>query len=162
MHGFRRQVLHDAVETTHPRSCSMCAQIELMSTTTSQALKYVVEQIIARVRGMTVSILIAGACGGFHPTLLDPAASLLYLILHTASREQAKTYYEAALSQEQFKIGDPARMASANFLAKCATREVSNVALMEFAEELWELHQHNEAGSVSESDQVVAFIRKIS
>lgn len=124
-------------------------------------LKAVVENTVSRLRGPIVAILIAGACGGLHPTLLDPAASLLYTILRS-SGEEGHLFYQAGLQQEQFKLGDTARMASATYLARCWTGEVSNVSLMEFTEEVWELHQHKEAESVVESDQVVAFIKKLT
>ena len=108
-----------------------------------------------------MAVLISGMCGGWNPTLLDPAASLLYAILQV-SGDDARTFYETALQQEQFKLGDPARIACANYLARCCSGEVSTVSLMVFAERVWELHQQNEGGSVTESDQVVEFIRTLA
>lgn len=134
----------------------------MMSSTESQVLKEVVERIVSRIRGTVVSTLISGACGGLHPTLLDPAATLLYTILRNSPQEEARAFYEAGLCQDQFKLGDAARLTAASFLSQCCTGQISNVALMEFTEELWELHQHNELEPVAESDQVVAFIKKFT
>jgi hypothetical protein len=138
------------------------SQIEMMAASESQISKEVIERILSRIRGTVVATLIAGSCGGLHPTLLDPAAILLYTILRTSSDEDARSFYEAALQQDQFKLGDTARIASAGFFAQCCTGQNSNVSLMEFTEELWELHQHNELEPVAESDQVVAFIKKLA
>lgn len=134
----------------------------MMAVSESQVSKEVVERIVSRIRGTVVATLIAGSCGGLHPTLLDPAATLLYTILRTSSDEDARSFYEGALQQDQFKLGDTARVASAGFLAKCSTGQNSNVALMEFIEQLWELHQHNELEPVAESDQVVAFLKNLA
>jgi len=106
--------------------------------------------------------LIAGICGGFHPTLLDPAATLLYKILRTSPSQEARLFYEVALQQEHFKLGDDARVVSAEYFSRCCTGESSDTSLMTFAEEIWDLHQYDEARSLANSDQVAAFIEKLS
>lgn len=131
-----------------------------MASTESDTLKAVVESCVAPVRGSIVALLLAGICGVLHPTLLDPAASLLYTILRV-SGEEGRWFYEAGLQQEQFKLGDVARLSISNFLARCSLGEASSESLMEIAEDVWELHQHSENNAVSESDQVVEFIQKL-
>lgn len=126
----------------------------------SDMLKAVVEQCVSPVRGSVVALLIAGICGILHPTLLDPAASLLYTILR-ASGDEAQWFYEAGLQQEQFKLGTAARVSISNFLARCSSGDASSESLMEISEDIWVLHQHSENDSVSESDQVVEFIQKL-
>jgi hypothetical protein len=136
-------------------------QIEIMSRTDSDELKAIVAKSVFPVRQPIMAVLISGICGGLNPTLLDPAATLLHAILQI-SGDDARALYETGLQQEQFKLGDPARMACANYLARCCSGEVSAVSLMDFSERVWELHQQNEGGSVTESDQVVEFMRTLA
>ena len=123
-------------------------------------LKSVVESSISPLRGSIVSLLLGGICGILHPTLLDPASSLLYTILR-ASGEEVRWFYETGLQQEQFKLGDAARVSIANFLARCSVGDATLESLMEIAEDIWELHKHSENDSVSESDQVMELIQKL-
>jgi len=136
--------------------------MKLIASAEALVLRGALDIVLSRVRGTLVAILIAGICGGLHPTLLDPAATLLYQILRTCPPQDAASLYEPALQQEQFKLGDSARIASAKFLSLCCTGEVTDMSLMSFAEEVWDLHQHDGARSLAESDRVVAFMEKIA
>lgn len=136
--------------------------IKVTAPVESQTLREALEIVISRVRGTIVLILIAGFCGGLHPTLLDPAATLLYQILRICPPQDAALFYEPALQQKQFKLGESARLVSAKYLSRCCTGEVSDMSLMSFAEEVWDLHQHDEARSLADSDRVVAFVEKLS
>ena len=136
--------------------------MDLLAKTESQTLKIELESVVSRVRGTIVYILIAGVCGGLHPTLLDPAATLLYTVIRNSTEEEAKSYSESGLLQEQFRLGETARLSCAKFLAGCSSGDRANVELMDLAAELWELHQHNEVDDLAESDQVVALVHKLS
>jgi len=136
--------------------------IELMASTESSSLRTTIENIVSSARATIVTILIAGICGGLHATLLDPAATLLYKILRTSPSQEVRTFYEVALQQEHFKLGDAARVVLAEYFSRCCTGELSDTSLMTFAEDIWDLHQYDEGRSLASSDRVAAFIEKLS
>jgi hypothetical protein len=125
-------------------------------------VKQVTESVISPVRRSIVSISIAGSCGGFHPNVLDPVASLLYVTLRSCPFEDVQSFLETGLQQESFKLGDIPKRQVASFLERCARGELPSTSPMELFEDLWELHQVEEIESIAESDLAATFVEKYS
>jgi len=120
-----------------------------------------VDKLTAFVRGTLISTLIYGACGMFPREALDPAADLLHSVLQITPSEEAGRSVIAAVQKESFVLGEQARNATIITLGKCTQAATTISLLMELFEDLWELHQNDDAGgSVSGSDAVVQFTQK--
>ena len=132
--------------------------MEILAT---HVVKSVEQQIVERVmegaRQNIVSMLVAGACGGLHPTTLDPGASLLYSFLRLSPPDAAEMCCEAALLQSSFKLGNASKEIVLAFLLRCSKGNLPSSALMILFDDLWKLHQVEENASISESDVVLQF-----
>ena len=116
---------------------------------------------VGSVRRDLISTLIIGACGIFQQELIDPAASLLYLILSTTPPSEAEQYSSEALRQEKFALGENARNTTLIILGKCAQGTTTQSRLMDALADIWQMHQSDEAeGSVAGGDAVANFVQK--
>uniref|UniRef100_A0A7S1VM81 Uncharacterized protein n=1 Tax=Grammatophora oceanica TaxID=210454 RepID=A0A7S1VM81_9STRA len=127
-------------------------------------VKQIIESSFQPSRRSLSALLLEGACGGFHPTSLDPAASLLYVTLRSCNNpEDAKACIEAALNQDCFRLGDgeEAKRSVALYMERGAARgELPVAKLMELFDDIWALHQTEGQESVSNSDVAASFARK--
>lgn len=133
-------------------------QVEILTTQMVRSVEeQIVERVMVGVRQNTISMLLAGACGGLHPTTLDPGASLLYSFLRLSPPDAAEMCCEAALLQSSFKLGIACKEIVLSFLGRCSKGDLPSSALMNLFEDLWKLHQVEENSSISESDVVLQF-----
>lgn len=118
---------------------------------------------VGSVRKGLILCLITGACGVFQQELIDPAASLLYLILSTAPPSEAEQYSSEALRQEKFALGENARNTTLIILGKCAQGTAAQSHLMDALADIWQMHQSDEAeGAIAGGDAVTNFVQKYS
>jgi len=121
----------------------------------------ILESIIADVRGRLICTLISGACGLFPKDVLDPAASLLYVLLRCTPGDEAGNSVIEALHQDTFKLGDKGRSATVLCLGKCAQGTADLSRLMDLFYDLCEIHQTDDIGSTVEGgDEVAQFATK--
>jgi len=124
----------------------------------SSPMQSIVEGVLSRVRRSVVGIVLVGACGTLHPSAIDPAARLLYLILRSSPPDEAMAFCAAAVQQEQFQLIGSFRSTLTNILHRCIRGELGEATLIGLFTDLQELHQVEDVGSFVESDQVLEFI----
>lgn len=120
----------------------------------------VVDSSISRIRPDLVNAIVAGACGHYPREVLDPAASLLSVLLRTSSPEEAESAATTALEQDVFKLGGDARRALLVVLGKSAQGNADSSTLMDVFETLWNLHQGEDANTFAGGDAVAKFVNK--
>ena len=119
----------------------------------------VINSITDQLRNEIVQLTVVGSCGVFLREVLDPAASLLSVALHTASPQDAEVAVTAALSQDAFKLGIQAKQALLVVLGKIAQEKIDSTVLMDVFEQIWDLHQGQDASSVAGGDAVDRFVK---
>jgi len=115
---------------------------------------------ISRSRLTIIRSLLLGCCGKMNRGLIGDAAELFVAILQVSSIKDAEANIVSALHQDFFLLGDPARNASLAVFGRSTDRTAKSTELASFLEELWELHQVEDAGALPSSDAVAGFLRK--
>ena len=119
-----------------------------------------IDESIAHIRGSVVNSTVAGACGIYPREVLDPAASLLTVLLQASTPEEAERSVTTSLQQGMFKLGDDAKRAVLLVLGKVAQGRGDSSLLMEVFDTLWDLHQGEDAHTFAGGDAVARFVAK--
>ena len=105
--------------------------------------------------------MIHGVCGIFQRELVDPAASLLFSVVSTTPSQEAEKYTSEALHQEKFLLGENAAKAILVVLGNCAQGTNTSSILMDALNDVWEMHQSDDAeGTIAKGDVVAKFVKK--
>eukprot|EP00549_Striatella_unipunctata_P021966 CAMPEP_0118704478 /NCGR_PEP_ID=MMETSP0800-20121206/19262_1 /TAXON_ID=210618 ORGANISM="Striatella unipunctata, Strain CCMP2910" /NCGR_SAMPLE_ID=MMETSP0800 /ASSEMBLY_ACC=CAM_ASM_000638 /LENGTH=1184 /DNA_ID=CAMNT_0006606381 /DNA_START=223 /DNA_END=3777 /DNA_ORIENTATION=+ len=118
-----------------------------------------IENAISRQRLDIVKKVLFGVSGVFHRPLLDPAAYVLFSILRGSTILEAESCCRIALKSENFALGDAVRQVTLAVLGRCATGSLEVVFLMDFLDDLWQLHQR-EDGDVVGNDAINYFVEQ--
>lgn len=105
--------------------------------------------------------IIHGACGHFPREVLDPAASVLNLILKEMVATEAERVVKFATSQSYFRLGNEATQIFIAILGKCVQSSSSVSMMMDLFEDTWTIHQtYSSNESIVDGDHVKKFIEK--
>ena len=122
------------------------------------------KSIFAPLRDDLVTKIIHGTCGNFPREVLDPAATLLHLILTNMLAAEAEHAVTNATSKDCLRLGDQGRHVIISTLGKCA-QGAGNVSLMmDLFDDIWTMHQGDDNGceSLAGGDRVEQFAKKYS
>lgn len=114
----------------------------------------------ARIRRSIIVAMLSGACGKYDSVLLHDVAELLVLTLKCTPLGEIESHLVSALRQDFFLCGDEAKDATLSFFAKCAQQGWPMDDAKYFLDELWDMHQSEDAGSLQSSDLVARFVDK--
>ncbi len=105
--------------------------------------------------------IIHGSCGHFPREVLDPAASVLNLILKGMPTADAERVVKYASGQEFFRLGNEGAQIFISILGKCA-QSLTNVSLMmDIVEDVWTIHQtYSNTETIGGGDCVNKFVGK--
>ena len=105
--------------------------------------------------------IVHGVCGHFSREVLDPAASVLNLILKQMVATEAEQIVKCATSQSYFRLGDEATQTFIAILGKCVQSPSSVSMMMALFEDTWIIHQtYSSSESIVDGDHVKKFIEK--
>lgn len=104
--------------------------------------------------------MISGACGKYDSGLLHDVAELLVSTLKCTPQGEIESHLVSALRQPCFLCGDEAKDATLSFFTTCAQQGWPIDDVSYFLDELWEIHQAEDEGSLQCSDLVARFINK--
>jgi hypothetical protein len=90
--------------------------------------------------------------------LIGDVADLLTAILQETFVQEIDAQFMAALWQDYFLLGDPARKTVLTMFHRCAKREVNSSILASFLETVWELHQVEDTDALPNSESVAKLI----
>lgn len=113
-----------------------------------------------RVRPSVVKLLVVGSCGRFNRATLNDVSILLHALLSSLRENGSNKGLIAALRNDNFIAGDAARTVAVKFLSECTTGAVPVERLGSFLDDLWLLHQTDNAEAVVHSDAALNFVRK--
>jgi hypothetical protein len=125
-------------------------------------LQTFVSETLSRGSSDILSRLLLGVCGKMKRDLIGDAADLLTVILQETYVQEIDAQLMAALCQDFFLLGDPARKTVLTVFHRCATREVHSAALASFLDTIWELHQVEDTDALPGSESVAKLIVQFS
>jgi hypothetical protein len=92
--------------------------------------------------------------------MLQGVAELLTATLNTIPPSELESHLVATLRQDYFLLGDPAKHTTLAFFQRCVQQRLAASDLNGFLDDLWEIHQVEDAESLPTSDVVARFILK--
>jgi len=130
-------------------------------------LRSFVSESLSRIRGDTISRLVLGTCGKFEYTVIGMVADLFVALIRTTPlSSETEAHLTASLRQEDFLLGDPAKILTLSILSRCGSTQNNNPLrssdLATFLEDVWQLHQVEDTDALPLSDEVARFLRKYS
>jgi hypothetical protein len=109
----------------------------------------------------TINRLLMGCCGRYEYSIMGDAAELFCALARVGGAIEIEASIVAALSQDYFLLGDPAKNTTLAVLKRCSHSNVYPPELAVFLESLWRLHQVEDtlATALPGSDSVRRFLR---
>lgn len=111
-----------------------------------------------------ITKILHGVCGNFPREVLDPAATLLCLLLQNTEAIEAEQFVSNSIKEDFVRLGDPGRNIIMTTLGKCAQGKSSISLAMNLFDDVWTLHQNldNKFASAAGGDVAKKFIEKYS
>jgi len=97
--------------------------------------------IFAPLSDELVTKIMYGTCGNFPREVLDPAASLLHLLLKNMVVAEAERAVITATSKDYLRLGDKGRQVVLTTLGKCALGTANTSLIMDLFDDIWTMHQ---------------------
>jgi len=114
----------------------------------------------SRTRSDVIQRLLLGSCGKMNRSLIGEGAELLVTILQGADVNDSESAIISALNREVFFLGDSAMDMALSIFRRAARRLVQSKDLAIFLEDVWDLHQVENADALPGSEAVARFLRK--
>ena len=133
-----------------------------------------VSECLARIRPDSLCCLVQGSCGQLEYAVLGEVANLFVALICTAPRIDMEPLLIAALRQDYFVLGDPAKNAALSILTRCCggnnisqpstttTTSLISRDLECFLQDVWRLHRVEDTDALPLSDEVAWFLEKYS
>jgi hypothetical protein len=127
----------------------------------NENLRSFVSESLSRIRTDTIHRLIMGCCGRYEYSIMGDAAELICALARVGAVGENEASVVAALSQDFFLLGNPAKNATLAILNRCSQNTLTAPELVIFLESLWRLHQVEDtsASALPDSDSVRRFLR---
>ena len=108
-----------------------------------------------------IHLLLRGCCGQYDLGVLDGAANLLHVLVGSGkAAKDTEGHVVSALQQEYFVMGDASKTLTLGVLSACAQKTCSRAHLLEFLEQIWNIHRAKDAESLPSSDVVQHFLQR--
>jgi hypothetical protein len=139
---------------------AVCFKVKLVPSQ-NENLRAFVSEALSRIRMDTISRLLMGCCGRYEYSIMGDAAELLCALSRVGAVGENEASVVAALSQDYFLLGNPAKNATLAILNRCSQNLLTAPELAIFLESLWRLHQVEDTSSsaLPGSDSVLRFLR---
>jgi hypothetical protein len=125
----------------------------------NESLQSFASEALSRTQGDAINRLLMGCCGKYEYSTIGDAAELLCALVRIGPAAETEANVVAALSQEYFLLGNPAKNATLMILNRCSQNLMSEADLAIYLEGLWHLHQVEDTSALPSSDSVARFLR---